>query len=244
MIDTNIFDKIVATRGMTWNLRRLVRKGTVTILTTHVQEDELADIPSRWLRFRVGRVPHVRIPTSEFVWNASRLDQARLGTGQPFEEIRGSVTHTKDGLIAATAYAEADVLVTEEGRLRRRAAAACPNLVVWDFDDFRRCGWRPIGREGRQAGAQVAWRRNCERIRLVAFHSGRRCCRHGLCRVGQRHGAALAYAAHHRDLPGHGRSDHGRHPLGGCSPPAPCASRRTATLINSVEQLERILAKL
>lgn len=135
MLDTMIFDRIVATRGLTRRIRRLVKAGALTILTTHIQEDELAAVPSWWKRARIARVPSVRVPTSEFVWDVSRFDEARLGTGEPLEQIRGTKTHTKDGLIGATAFAESAVLVTEERRLTRRASDA--GVTVWDFSRFR-----------------------------------------------------------------------------------------------------------
>ena len=137
MLDTMIFDRIVATWGLTRRIRGLVEVGALTILTTHIQEDELAEIPSWWKRARIARIPRVRVPTSEFVWDVSRWDEARIGTGEPLEQIRGTKRHTKEGLIGATALVESAVLVTEERRLKRRASDT--GVTVWDFTQFR--GW-------------------------------------------------------------------------------------------------------
>ena len=135
VLDTMIFDRIVATWGLTRRIRWLVEAGVLTILTTHIQEDELAEIPSWWKRARIARIPRVRVPTSELVWDISRFDHARIGTGEPLEQIRGTKRHTKDGLIGATALFESAVLVTEERRLTRRASDA--GVTVWDFKQFR-----------------------------------------------------------------------------------------------------------
>ena len=134
MLDTNIFDRIVATWGLTREIRRLVKSGALTTLTTHIQEDELAKAPL-WKRVRFARVPRVRVATSDFVIGHSRFDQARLGAGERLEEIRGTAKHTNDGLIAATALAESAALITEERRLTLRASDA--GVTVWDFGRFR-----------------------------------------------------------------------------------------------------------
>jgi predicted nucleic acid-binding protein len=135
MLDTMIFDGIVGTWGLTRRIRRLVSSGALTILTTHIQEDQLAEVRSRWKRVRIARIPRVSVPTSEFVIGYSRLGRARLGTGEPFETIRSTPTHTKDGLIGATASREGVILVTEDRRLTSRASAA--GVTVWNFGQFR-----------------------------------------------------------------------------------------------------------
>jgi hypothetical protein len=96
------------------------------------KEDELQDIRSRWKRFRIGRVPRTVVPTSVFVVGVSRIGRARIGAGQPFEQIRGTKKHTRDGIIAAKADYEGAVLVTGDGRLARRASEA--DVRVWSFE--------------------------------------------------------------------------------------------------------------
>ena len=132
-LDTNVYNRVGATWGLTRRIRRLTNAGTLTILTTHVQEDQLAGAPW-WKRVRIARIPRVDVPTSDFVIGHSRLGRARLGTGEPFEQIRGTTTHTEDGLIGATAFAEDAVLVTEDRRLQSRASEA--GVEVWTFTQF------------------------------------------------------------------------------------------------------------
>jgi predicted nucleic acid-binding protein len=134
LVDTMIFDRIVATRRLTRKIRRLARSGRLLVLTTHVQEDELAGVASRFKRARLARIPRDLVPTSHFVIGHSRFDLARIGDDPSFEQIRGTGAHTKDGLIGATALAESAVLVTEDRRLGRRASDA--GVEVWTFAQF------------------------------------------------------------------------------------------------------------
>jgi len=53
----------------------------------------------------------------------------------------GNPKHSEDALIAATAELEADVLVTNDGQLKRRLrksqqTRASP-IQIWKFEDFR-----------------------------------------------------------------------------------------------------------
>lgn len=128
-----VFDRVVATWSLARKIRRLTNAGALTILTTHVQEDQLAGAPW-WKRVRTARIPRVGVPTSNFVIGHSRIGRARLGAGEPFEQIRGTTTHTKDGLIGATAFRESAILVTEDRRLQRRASEA--GVEVWTFTQF------------------------------------------------------------------------------------------------------------
>jgi hypothetical protein len=105
MLDTNVFDKIIETPGMTALIRRRVEAGALTVLTPHVHEDELGDAPES-KRARFAEIPRDCVPTSHFVLDHSRWDQARLGEDPSFEQIRRTHTHTRDGLIGATAKAE------------------------------------------------------------------------------------------------------------------------------------------
>ena len=64
----------------------------------------------------------------------SRLGMARFGEAAPIEAIRGGnwPKYTHDALIAATAQADGQVLVTEERRLQRRAETQL-GVEVWNW---------------------------------------------------------------------------------------------------------------
>ncbi len=140
MIDSMIFDRIAGTPGMSEHIETLITAGDLTILTTHLQEDELAKIPDDAKREAIARLPREQIPTYGMALDDSRLDMARLSEGEGIEEIRrGNVKNTEDSLIAATADVDADILVTEDSTFTKRAGVAFPKLKVWKFEHF--CDW-------------------------------------------------------------------------------------------------------
>ena len=108
----------------------------VELVVTHIQEDELAQIPDPEKRRLIGDVPRTVAPTSDFVLGVSRLGMARLGTGQILEQIRRPnwSKYTNDGLIASTAQLEGLILVTKERRLQNQARAL--GIDVWGWPKF------------------------------------------------------------------------------------------------------------
>ncbi|MDO8531877.1 MAG: hypothetical protein Q7T26_06885 [Dehalococcoidia bacterium] len=137
MLDTHIYDRLAAAHSDLCTLQESVQAGQLILLTTHVQEDELARIPDLEKRERVASILHLCqwIPTSDFVLDFSRLDMARLGTGETVEAIRkGNSKHTKDALIAATAAYEGGILVTEDKVLKKRAQSH--GLTVWTYAEM------------------------------------------------------------------------------------------------------------
>ena len=109
MLDTNIYDLIVARPGFAARLERAVGDGRIEILRTSVQEDEIARMPDAAKRAAMQRISGRRIPVSE----------RALGTSGPLP--------SDDMLIAVTAEDEADVLVTEDKEIQAR-------IEIWRFD--------------------------------------------------------------------------------------------------------------
>ncbi len=143
MLDTMIYDKVVDTPGMLELLLRLVEEGEVEILATHIQEDELASIPDERKRAEVAKVPRQVIPTSGAVWGTSKWGGATWGDGSEggvgIDEIRSEKRgHTHDALIATSASANVDVLVTDDNRLKNRLKDSDARCEVWTFKEFRR----------------------------------------------------------------------------------------------------------
>jgi hypothetical protein len=93
--------------------------------------DKIVDTP--------GALELVTEPTKagklELVMTHVQEDEARLGDEEPFESLRGTVRHTADGMIAATAEFEGIPLVTEERRLARRAHQL--GIEVWSWERLR-----------------------------------------------------------------------------------------------------------
>jgi predicted nucleic acid-binding protein len=139
MFDTNIYDLIIARRGFTERLSRLVAAGTIDIVRTHVQEDEIGRIPDMAKRARMSKIPGRKISTSGAAWGISRWDEARWGGSGNIkfgDVVRANPSHSEDALIAMTADSDADVLVTEDKKLRVRVTARTSDLEVWNFDQL------------------------------------------------------------------------------------------------------------
>lgn len=108
MLDTMVFDHIVATEGLAERLERAQRQGVLTLLTTEVQEEQLRAAPDAKRRsFRAIR--RLVVPTVEH------------------EEAMSD-----DALIAASAMEHAEVLVTEDRELRQGLEA----FPVWSFAEL------------------------------------------------------------------------------------------------------------
>lgn len=110
MLDTNCFDRAASIRDLL--------KGVV-ILTTPVQEAEIAAIPDPVRRKAVQAVERLVIPLPE-----------------PGPELMPSPKHRGDALIGAAAAGGADILVTEDAAFARRMAAAGGPCRVLAFDAF------------------------------------------------------------------------------------------------------------
>lgn len=126
MLDTNLFDGIVGTPGLVDRLNRLTRTGRLTLLTSPVQEQELADIADPSRRRAAQRVERQVVPTAE----------APEGAGPSAASLMPSPKHWRDATIGATASALADLLVTEDAGLTRRLAAHPGSCRVVGFAAF------------------------------------------------------------------------------------------------------------
>jgi hypothetical protein len=141
MLDSNIYDKIVAMPPMVERLNQFSGEGELIILRTHIQEDELNRIPDRKKREAVAKIITKTIATSGFVWDKSKYDAGTWGdgssTGVSVDDIRSSSGgHTEDALIATSAAGNADVLVTDDKRLRNRMKDLKAPCRIWTFGDL------------------------------------------------------------------------------------------------------------
>jgi hypothetical protein len=147
-IDSNVVDVIADTPGLLTAIQAATASGQLRIITTHVLEDELGQIPDERQRTRLlavyAALPKEQVPTRDFVIGKSRLDGARLSDGRGYGRYIGAGTpgkHAYDALIALTAAQDADVLVTREGlgtrnRMPRRLGRAYPSFEVWGAEEF------------------------------------------------------------------------------------------------------------
>jgi len=140
MLDSMIYDEIVAKEGFSRLLEDVVKCGHVVILNTHIQDDQLSEIRKECKREAVAKVPGHKIPTSAAIWGVSKWDEACWGDGAGDIKIsdvqRGNPKHSEDALIAVTAASHADVLVTHDTRFSSRVGATNSKLKVWNFQEF------------------------------------------------------------------------------------------------------------
>jgi predicted nucleic acid-binding protein len=141
VLDSNIYDKIVATEGMIELLEQLHACKTIEIIKTHIQDDELDRIADMHKRRSVKAIPGELVETEGAVFAVSRFDMCTYGEGTGDVKIpdvqKGKPKHSRDALIATTAAVKADILVTEDERLAKRVRAVVPSIDVWGFDQFK-----------------------------------------------------------------------------------------------------------
>lgn len=119
MLDTNVYDLIVARRGFVERLNRAVENGEIEILRTRVQEEEIARIPDGAKRAAMRSVRGRTVAVSDTPWR----------------EMPKGRAPSEDALIVATAEESAEVLVTEDKDLATRAKEG-GRLDVWRFKDL------------------------------------------------------------------------------------------------------------
>jgi hypothetical protein len=144
VIDSMIIDRIAETAGLVQRIQRASANGSLTIVETHLLRDRLSRTPAaarRTLLLRVyDALPMVAVPTSGFVLDVSRFDDAEFGDESV--DLEGLATagrgRMQDALLASSASGKADIIVTEDGDLRKKVEAKKLLCKVWSFADFRR----------------------------------------------------------------------------------------------------------
>lgn len=142
MLDTMIFNHIVDDPRFAKVVRDAAHGGAITIVSTHIQEDQIADNPDGEKREAISRIPRTVVPTTGFALDVSRLGMAKFADDDTSATIERMgqlhLKNTKDALIAASARDEADVIVTEDKTLRHRIRREGMNVRLMSFEEFRR----------------------------------------------------------------------------------------------------------
>lgn len=142
MLDTMIFDLIVGDLAFAKTVRDAALNGSITIVSTHIQEDQIADIPDDEKREAISRIPRTVVATTGFALDVSRLGMAEFAdddTSATLERMgQRHLKNTKDALIAASASDKADAIVTEDKTLRHRIRQEGLNVPLLTFEEFRR----------------------------------------------------------------------------------------------------------
>jgi hypothetical protein len=140
MLDSNAFDRIVASPDIDNQLVLLFNNGRLMLLTTHVQADEIAAIPDQHRRELFQAVTTIEKLTSVAVWDRSRWDKAEFGDDEAnaiYERLQGgNPKRSNDAIVGVTALRKADAIVTEDADFRTRLQKEVGQLQIWTFDQF------------------------------------------------------------------------------------------------------------
>jgi hypothetical protein len=144
MLDSNVSHALRDDEDLWDALRVAVIDRRFEVLVTHVQVDENLNHPDpeqgRGLIHFLMSVGARSVPTHGLVLGVSRIGFARLFSDEDvalFERFRlDNPRHSRDGLIAMSAWREGAVLVTAE-RMRERFRIF-DGLRVWSIADLRR----------------------------------------------------------------------------------------------------------
>jgi predicted nucleic acid-binding protein len=134
-IDSNIFDKIVDEPGAFALVTRLVGRGAIELLVTHVQIDQIAATPNEgWWKKLLRVVPLCRVvPTHGSIYGISKYGKARY-TSEPVGRDIAAIQRrdkVKDALIGATAKWDGATLVTEDDDFAQDATGQGVAVLKW-----------------------------------------------------------------------------------------------------------------
>ncbi|MFM7346401.1 MAG: hypothetical protein ACKO1J_13670 [Tagaea sp.] len=146
MLDSMIYDKIIENDGFLDVLKRRHSQGTLRIIDTHIQLDQLSATTDECKRTRLLalieelKLLAVRVPTIGGVWDVTRWDEGTFGSDEENIAIEKAMNsnprHSQDALIAVTAAAHVDYLITEDRPLTNRISSSGLSLKVLTFEGF------------------------------------------------------------------------------------------------------------
>lgn len=120
MIDTMVFDAVADDPDTRDAIAAATRDRRIALFTTQIQEDQLAAIPDPARRKRLRALPREVLPAVS-ADSGAIVDAVHAGQNK----------HMADAIIAGTALARCDVLVTEDARLTERSKGL--GLEVWSI---------------------------------------------------------------------------------------------------------------
>jgi predicted nucleic acid-binding protein len=133
VLDCNIYDKLAETPKIQQQLRCLISDKALTIIATRCLWDEIEKSSHVTL---AKSLPVTFVGESVMFVDGSVDD--RLGSGELYDAHRGSSNQHNDALIVDAAEFDADFLVSEDGRLRRRMNEHAIRCKAISFSDFQR----------------------------------------------------------------------------------------------------------
>jgi len=114
----------------------------MTIVSTHIQRDELGGIPDFKKRTTLLAIPTTYIATNGAVWGVSKWGEAKYGNKPIYNMIDdlkiGNSKHTADALIGATMAGQVDWFFTEDQSFAKRIARVLPDPESGIMQDAHR----------------------------------------------------------------------------------------------------------
>jgi hypothetical protein len=146
MIDANIVHALSADPDTLAMLTKLLVSGTVQLLITHLQGDQLSKAPPH-IRKTARTLDLTIINTDGVVWDVSKLDRSDWAdetTKKRMSRVQGMKKRSSkqwvDTLISVTAMGGADVYVTNDKQVRNAVKRIVLedglNLRVWNYAGF------------------------------------------------------------------------------------------------------------
>jgi predicted nucleic acid-binding protein len=145
MFDSNAYDAILK-YGDAERILNLINIKSLTVITTHLQKDELLKIPPKKenraaLLDIYHRLNGKSTHTTASLWGVSKWGQANWTDESQSNSLSGikrnRASFSEDDLIGITAKDNCDILVTHDKDLTARLKDGAPNLRVLTYDSFR-----------------------------------------------------------------------------------------------------------
>ncbi len=136
LLDGNVYDKLQVDAETRATLRALVDCGLIRVIATPMVLDELRRSPfggiPDWL-------PVAVVAENVTVLGYATLGMTKLGDGEVYAEHRGESKKVPDAIIADSANALADILVSGDRRCRERLKKISTCCRGMDYEEF--CRW-------------------------------------------------------------------------------------------------------
>ena len=132
ILDTNIYDKLATNLDIQAEIKDLIDNGFLKIIVTRTVAEKTLKSPFQ------GIPKFFPIEYKGNTVSRSGLMCAgdSLGSGEVFNKHKGESKKTKDALIADASDLNADYLVSEDNRLKRRMSKASNNCETLSYTDF------------------------------------------------------------------------------------------------------------
>jgi len=134
LLDSNVYDRLQSDGDSCATLRALVDRGLAKVIATPMVLDELRKSPFGGLP---SWFPVAIEAESVTVFGYARFGMTKLGEGAVYGEHRGESKKIPDAIIADSADALADILVSEDRRCRERLKKISVRCSGLDYEGFR-----------------------------------------------------------------------------------------------------------